>query len=110
MLLLPNVQLVMVRDRVNGSAIVDTSLALEQPLIFVSMNYRYVRVCCAQLNMKLLTVRQALRSVLVCTLSSPYSNQAIALGFLAGKEVRDAGVGNLGLQDRMLASIFLDRP
>ncbi|TFY53116.1 hypothetical protein EVG20_g10257 [Dentipellis fragilis] len=49
----------------DGSVLVNSSVALGEPIIFVSMNYR--------LN---------------------------AFGFLASKEVKDAGVGNLGLQDQ----------
>ncbi|KAA1472208.1 alpha/beta-hydrolase [Dentipellis sp. KUC8613] len=49
----------------NGSVLVNSSIALGEPIVFVSMNYR--------LN---------------------------AFGFLASQEVKDAGVGNLGLQDQ----------
>ncbi|KAH9040242.1 carotenoid ester lipase precursor [Lactarius hengduanensis] len=52
----------------NGSSIVSRSIDLDQPVIFVSMNYRLS-----------------------------------ALGFMAGKEVKAAKVGNLGLQDQRLA-------
>lgn len=52
----------------NGSSIVSRSIELNQPVIFVSMNYRLS-----------------------------------ALGFMPGKEVKAAGVGNLGLQDQRLA-------
>lgn len=52
----------------DGSSIVSRSVALGQPVIYVSMNYR-----------------------------------VSAFGFLAGKEVKDAKVGNLGLQDRTSA-------
>ncbi|KAL1742048.1 Alpha/Beta hydrolase protein [Schizophyllum fasciatum] len=49
----------------DGGIIVKRSLALNEPVIYVSMNYRVA-----------------------------------AFGFLASQEVKDAGVGNLGLQDR----------
>ncbi|KAF8262659.1 carotenoid ester lipase precursor [Lactarius quietus] len=49
----------------DGGIIVNRSLALNKPVIYVSMNYR-----------------------------------VSAFGFLASQEVKDAGVGNLGLQDR----------
>ncbi|KAF8272611.1 Alpha/Beta hydrolase protein [Lactarius quietus] len=49
----------------DGTVIVNRSIALQQPVIYVSMNYRLS-----------------------------------AFGFLASQEVKDAGVGNLGLWDR----------
>ncbi|KAH0586052.1 hypothetical protein H2248_007327 [Termitomyces sp. 'cryptogamus'] len=52
----------------DGSVIVDRSIQLGSPVIYVSMNYR-----------------------------------VSAFGFLASKEVRAAGVGNLGLQDQRQA-------
>ncbi|PFH47077.1 hypothetical protein AMATHDRAFT_153021 [Amanita thiersii Skay4041] len=52
----------------DGGAIVSRSIALGEPVIYVSMNYRLS-----------------------------------GFGFLAGKEVRAAGIGNLGLQDQRLA-------
>ena len=51
-----------------STTIVQRSVDLGQPLIFVSMNYR-----------------------------------TSAFGFLPGQEVHDAGVGNIGLQDRELS-------
>ncbi|KAF9018985.1 alpha/beta-hydrolase [Hymenopellis radicata] len=48
----------------DGSSIVQRSIALGEPVVYVSMNYR-----------------------------------VSAFGFLAGKEVKEAGVGNLGLHD-----------
>ncbi|KAF8264081.1 alpha beta-hydrolase [Lactarius quietus] len=52
----------------DGTVIVNRSIALEQPVVYVSMNYRLA-----------------------------------AFGFLASHEVKDAGVGNLGLWDQRLA-------
>ncbi|KZV65482.1 alpha/beta-hydrolase [Peniophora sp. CONT] len=49
----------------NGSAIVERSLQLDQPVVYVSVNYRLS-----------------------------------ALGFAGSAEVREAGIGNLGLQDQ----------
>ncbi|KAJ4482483.1 Alpha/Beta hydrolase protein [Lentinula aciculospora] len=49
----------------DGTTIVERSLELDEPVIYVSMNYR-----------------------------------VSAFGFLASQEVKDAGVGNLGLQDQ----------
>ncbi|KII93361.1 hypothetical protein PLICRDRAFT_100054 [Plicaturopsis crispa FD-325 SS-3] len=52
----------------DGGVIVKRSIALDEPVIYVSLNYRVT-----------------------------------AFGFLASKEVKDAGVGNLGLRDQRLA-------
>jgi len=52
----------------DGAVIVDRSIEMREPVIFVSMNYR-----------------------------------VSAFGFLPGKEVKDAKIGNLGLQDQRLA-------
>ncbi|KAI9437418.1 carotenoid ester lipase precursor [Lactarius psammicola] len=52
----------------NGGKVVERSLELNQPVIYVSINYRLS-----------------------------------ALGFLPGKEVQDAKIGNLGLQDQRVA-------
>ncbi|KAJ7886362.1 Alpha/Beta hydrolase protein [Mycena leptocephala] len=51
--------------RYDGVPIVQRSIAMGQPIIYISINYR-----------------------------------VSAFGFLGGKEVREAGVGNLGLQDQ----------
>ncbi|OBZ75691.1 Lipase 1 [Grifola frondosa] len=58
----------------DGGAVVERSIELGQPIIYVSMNYR--------LN---------------------------AFGFLASQEVKDAGVGNLGLQDQRLALRWIQK-
>jgi acetylcholinesterase len=50
----------------DGGLIVERSLDIGQPVIYVSINYRVA-----------------------------------GFGFLGSKEIRDAGVGNLGLHDRM---------
>ncbi|KAH9941665.1 carotenoid ester lipase precursor [Epithele typhae] len=55
--------------RYDGTFIVQRSIEIERPILFVSINYR------------------------ICT----------AYGFLAGKEVKTAGVGNIGLRDQRLA-------
>ncbi|KAF9068600.1 carotenoid ester lipase precursor [Rhodocollybia butyracea] len=52
----------------DGTSIVERSIELDEPVIYVSMNYRLT-----------------------------------AFGFLASQEVKDAGLGNLGLQDQRLA-------
>jgi acetylcholinesterase len=56
--------------RYDGAVIVKRSIALKEPVVFASMNYRLG-----------------------------------GFGFLPGKEVREAGVGNLGLQDRKCISM-----
>ncbi|KAI1788851.1 carotenoid ester lipase precursor [Ganoderma leucocontextum] len=55
-------------DTYDGGVIVRRSIELNEPVVYVSMNYR-----------------------------------VSAFGFLASQEVKDAGVGNLGLQDQRLA-------
>ncbi|KAI0363132.1 carotenoid ester lipase precursor [Pilatotrama ljubarskyi] len=59
----------------NGNAIVQCSIELEMPTIFVNMNY--------------------------CVTA--------AFGFLGGKEVKEAGIGNLGLQDQRLALKWIQK-
>ncbi|KAI9059112.1 alpha/beta-hydrolase [Trametes sanguinea] len=51
-----------------GNSVIERSIELGQPIIYVSMNYRVG-----------------------------------AFGFLGGKEIKEAGVGNLGLQDQRVA-------
>ncbi|KAJ6554984.1 carotenoid ester lipase precursor [Mycena vulgaris] len=58
----------------DGATIVERSIALGKPVIYVSMNYRLS-----------------------------------AFGFLASKEVREAGVGNLGLQDQRQAFRWIQK-
>ncbi|KAI0793620.1 carotenoid ester lipase precursor [Fomes fomentarius] len=58
----------------NGSAVVQKSMDIGQPIIFVAVNYR--------LNV---------------------------FGFLGGQEVKDAGLGNLGLQDQRAALRWVNR-
>ncbi|KAJ3512776.1 hypothetical protein NLJ89_g3326 [Agrocybe chaxingu] len=58
----------------DGGVIVDRSLELSQPVVYVSMNYRLT-----------------------------------AFGFLASKEVKDAGVGNLGLHDQRQALRWVNK-
>ncbi|KAJ7155733.1 Alpha/Beta hydrolase protein [Mycena filopes] len=58
----------------DGKTIVERSIALGEPVIYVSMNYR-----------------------------------VSAFGFLASKEVRAAGVGNLGLQDQRQALRWIQK-
>ncbi|KAH9020058.1 carotenoid ester lipase precursor [Lactarius hengduanensis] len=58
----------------DGGPIVNHSIALRKPVIYVSMNYRLS-----------------------------------ALGFLASQEVKDAGVGNLGLWDQRLALRWIQK-
>ncbi|OSC98005.1 carotenoid ester lipase precursor [Trametes coccinea BRFM310] len=58
----------------DGGAIVSRSIEMNEPVIYVSMNYR-----------------------------------VSAFGFLASQEVKDAGVGNLGLQDQRLALRWIQK-
>ncbi|KAJ7051684.1 Alpha/Beta hydrolase protein [Mycena amicta] len=58
----------------DGTTIVERSIAIGEPVIYVSMNYR-----------------------------------VSAFGFLASKEVRAAGVGNLGLQDQRQAFRWIQK-
>ncbi|PFH47076.1 hypothetical protein AMATHDRAFT_153008 [Amanita thiersii Skay4041] len=58
----------------DGGPIVSRSMALGEPVIFVSMNYRLS-----------------------------------GLGFLAGKEIKEAGIGNLGLQDQRAALRWIQK-
>ena len=71
------------RHRNPGDALVRRSIELNQPVIFAAMNYR-------------VNGENAVTTVsltLVHCLS-------IVFGFLGGREVSEAGVGNLGLHDR----------
>jgi len=58
----------------DGSIIVNRSIAVDQPIVFVSMNYRLA-----------------------------------AWGFAGSKEVKEAGIGNLGLQDQRLAFKWIQK-
>jgi carboxylesterase type B len=58
----------------DGAGIVERSIELDEPVIYVSINYRVT-----------------------------------AFGFLASQEVKDAGVGNLGLQDQRLALQWIQK-
>ncbi|KAI0259424.1 carotenoid ester lipase precursor [Gloeopeniophorella convolvens] len=58
----------------DGGLIVSRSVEMQEPIIYVSMNYRLS-----------------------------------ALGFLPGKEVKAAGIGNLGLQDQRLALQWIQK-
>ncbi|KAI0699606.1 carotenoid ester lipase precursor [Cerioporus squamosus] len=58
----------------NGSAIVQRSIEINNPVIYVALNYRLH-----------------------------------VFGFLGGKEVKEAGVGNLGLQDQRTALRWVNR-
>ena len=70
--------------RYDGSVLVRRSIELGKPIIFAAMNYR--------LHGELLAASLAV--LLIVLILSP------AFGFLGGKEVKDAGVGNIGLHDR----------
>ena len=67
---------------------VQRSIEMGQPIIFATMNYR--------VNGKYFI---SLRSEPSMTLVADFQYGA-AFGFLGGREVKDAGVGNIGLHDR----------
>ena len=74
------------KTRYYGSPVVNRSIEMDQPVVFVSMNYRlsgnYQSICSSDFELR--------------------TFRFVALGFLASQEVKDAGVGNLGLYDREL--------
>ncbi|KAH9176107.1 Alpha/Beta hydrolase protein [Lactarius sanguifluus] len=63
----------------DGSVIVKRSIALKEPVVHVSLNYRWA------------------------------INALLAFGFLASQEVKDAGVGNLGLHDQRMALRWIQK-
>jgi hypothetical protein len=85
----------------NASRIVLRSIELGEPIVYVSMNYRCVKLALVLPNYLISLCCQAVRWVVespIKFLGHPY--RIIAFGFLASQEVKDAGVGNLGLHDR----------
>ncbi|KAI9454048.1 Alpha/Beta hydrolase protein [Lactarius psammicola] len=70
----------------DGGVIVRRSIALKEPVIYVSMNYRLSGVSAPQID-----------------IFSRQISPLLAFGFLASQEVKDAKVGNLGLWDQRLA-------
>jgi hypothetical protein len=66
-----------------GSSVVARSIALDEPVIYVSANYR---------------LNGTIFSCTVMWLVFIYSD--LALGFLGGKEAQAAGIGNAGIRDR----------
>ncbi|KAI9457440.1 carotenoid ester lipase precursor [Lactarius psammicola] len=62
------------QTRYDGGIIVNRSIALKEPVVYVSMNYRLS-----------------------------------AFGFLASQEVKDVGVGNLGLHDQRMALRWIQK-
>lgn len=71
----------------NGTTLVSRSIALGEPVIYVSANYR--------LNGKLYD-----SGFLFETKSLRIFDISVAFGFLASSEVNAAGLGNLGIRDR----------
>lgn len=67
----------------DGTSLVERSIAMDEPIIYVSMNYRVSGTYSPDL-----------------ATFPPHHRPLPAFGFLAGKEVRDAKVANLGLHDR----------
>lgn len=72
---------------------VQRSIEMGQPIIFATMNYR--------VNGKYLISPQSGPSM---TLVTDFQYGA-AFGFLGGREVKDAGIGNIGLHDRALVPV-----
>ena len=63
------------------------SLELQEPVIYVSMNYRLTGIYHAT-------------ALFDCVLNKA----SVGFGFLASKEIKEAGLGNLGLRDRTFIS------
>ena len=72
----------------NGTEVVARSLKLKSPVIYVSFNYR---------------LNGWFRTIISYT-GTMTDNTHLAFGFLGGKEVQAAGLGNFGLHDRELAT------
>lgn len=69
-----------------GDTVVQRSIALNEPIIYVSANYRVSGESFAFHSQCF-----SISSLTICR---------IALGFLGGKEAQAAGLGNAGLRDR----------
>ena len=76
------------------------------PVIFVAMNYR----CVGGISFPLIDVdcdlRQAQRYINHTSDTIAPTDFLAAFGFLAGEEVKAAGVSNLGLRDRKLVFCY----
>ena len=95
------------RPRYDGGVIVNRSMEMGEPVVFVSMNYRLARIFrgCFGIRVEwLFSLGFLVRSM---TFWKIVSQQCPALGFLGGKEAKAAGVGNIGLHDRRSQSITL---
>ena len=91
----------LVRYDDTGVRLVERSLALGQPLIYVSMNYRwdsfhFLPISCVLNLSKESPVTLSVHSIRRVW----YPFDSLAWGFLPGVEVKQAGLGNLGLHDR----------
>ncbi len=84
---------VLYRPGYNGTAIVQKSIEMHEPVIYVALNYRLARLDV---------------SFSMCVFSSTVVSLSV-FGFLGGKEVQEAGVGNLGLQDRKHPAYIVSR-
>ena len=86
-----------------GSSIVQQSIDMGTPIIYVSMNYRSEFPIYVVTRLSLI-VSQAFGYVRVVISSLLFIEEddfvVTAFGFLAGAEVKAAGVANLGLRDR----------
>ena len=68
----------------NGAAVVQRSVEIGEPIIYVAINYRYGPGTCMLVMWWLIIDLFSLN----------------VFGFLGGQEIREAGLGNLGLHDR----------
>ena len=75
---------ILYNNRYDGGVIVERSIELGDPVIYVSINYRSASTSHFDAELG----------------HNPDLSRLTGFGFLASKEVKAAGVGNLGLQDR----------
>ncbi len=75
----------MYRAKYNGTLIVQRSIDIGEPVIWVAVNYRSANLLLLDFNISPIRIS-------LCSLH--------VFGFLGGREVQHAGIGNLGLQDR----------
>ena len=101
--------------RYDGGSIVRRSINIGEPVVYVSINYRSVHLpsstsrACSHMRLQVKryassSARGAFYSIFVCLTFRVYSSSVF--GFLGGKEVKAAGIGNLGIQDRKLLFWF----
>lgn len=91
-----------------GKSLVLHSQEIQKPIIYVTSNYRLnvsvikiLRFCFKTTFLSLFLDILQLTSLPYLSLSLSWAFQAF--GFLAGKEIAEAGVANLGLKDQIFA-------